>query len=103
MFTSSPPSIRLSVLNRHPSADWQLDVDVKHFEVKNVKVQEMYSDDLSAVVSRGQSEAIFGLMDKNTFAHPDRIIPTQKQYTAKEWTSAKRTVRRHSWQFITFE
>jgi alpha-N-arabinofuranosidase len=49
--SSSRPSIRLSVLNRHPTADWTLDVEVKGLEVGTVSVQEMYSDDLGATVS----------------------------------------------------
>lgn len=44
-------SIRLSVLNRHPSADFKVDLKFDEFEVESVEVHEMYSADLSAAVS----------------------------------------------------
>lgn len=43
-------SIRLSILNRHPEADWQGDVEFTGFEIESVQVHELYSDDLTAVV-----------------------------------------------------
>ena len=45
-------SIRLSVLNRHPTADWTMNLKFDGYKVKGVEVHEMYSDDLKAVVSR---------------------------------------------------
>lgn len=44
-------SIRLSILNRHPSADFPLDLKFDDFDVDSVEVHEMYSADLSAAVS----------------------------------------------------
>jgi hypothetical protein len=37
-------------VNRHPTADWTLDLRVDDVEVANVEVHEMWSDDLSAKV-----------------------------------------------------
>jgi alpha-N-arabinofuranosidase len=51
MITADKKSIRLSILNRHPSADFNVDLRFDGFEVSSVEVHEMYSDDLSAVVS----------------------------------------------------
>jgi len=58
-------SIRLSILNRHPTADWKARIAIPDFgkstfddrrradraEVSSAEVHEMYSDDLDAVVS----------------------------------------------------
>lgn len=44
-------SIRLSILNRHPEADWEGDLAFTGFDVEKVEVHELYSDDLTAVVS----------------------------------------------------
>lgn len=44
-------SIRISILNRHPTADWKFELRVDDLEVKSVEVYEMHSDDLSAKVS----------------------------------------------------
>lgn len=46
----SGSSIRISIINRHPSADWTADFRLQGFEAKNVKVQELYSDDMDAAV-----------------------------------------------------
>lgn len=50
MITPDQKSVRLSVLNRHPSADWSLDLRFDGYEVASVEVHEMYSDDLGASV-----------------------------------------------------
>lgn len=44
-------SIRLSILNRHPEAAWEGDLTFTGFDVEKVEVHELYSDDLTAVVS----------------------------------------------------
>jgi hypothetical protein len=51
MITADKTSIRLSILNRHPTADFDVDLRFDGFEVSSVEVHEMYSDDLAAVVS----------------------------------------------------
>lgn len=51
MITPDQASVRLSVLNRHPSADWSLDLRFDGYDVTSVEVHEMYSDDLGASVS----------------------------------------------------
>jgi alpha-N-arabinofuranosidase len=43
-------SLRISVLNRHPSADWTAHFKFDGFTVDSAEVHEMYSDDLSAQV-----------------------------------------------------
>lgn len=48
---SGKTSIRLSVLNRHPSSDFPLNLKFDDFELESVEVHEMYSADLSAAVS----------------------------------------------------
>jgi hypothetical protein len=45
-------SIRISILNRHPAADWQFDMRLDDFQLQKSEVHEMYSTDLSATVSR---------------------------------------------------
>lgn len=44
-------SIRLSILNRHPEQAWEGDLTFTDFQVEKVEVYELYSDDLTAVVS----------------------------------------------------
>jgi hypothetical protein len=44
-------SIRLSILNRHPDQAWQGDLTFMGFQVDKVEAHELYSDDLTAVVS----------------------------------------------------
>lgn len=44
-------AIRLSVLNRHPKADWTATCNTANFEITKVEVHVMYSDDLHALVS----------------------------------------------------
>lgn len=43
-------SLRISVLNRHPSTDWTAQFKFDGFTVESAEVHEMYSDDLSAQV-----------------------------------------------------
>lgn len=50
-------SLRISVLNRHPSVDWTASFKFDGFEVESAEVHEMYSDDISAQVSCGWSVA----------------------------------------------
>jgi alpha-N-arabinofuranosidase len=63
MAHSSPDSkklsIRLSILNRHPTADWTLDLRVHDMKVEGVEVHEMWSDDLSAKVSLAVLEYVW--------------------------------------------
>jgi len=49
--TDGKTSIRLSVLNRHPSVDWTTKLRFDGFELTSAEVHEMYSDDLGAQVS----------------------------------------------------
>lgn len=44
-------SIRVSVLNRHPSADWTGEVSLPGFKVQKAQVHSLYSEDLEAIVS----------------------------------------------------
>lgn len=81
-------SIRLSILNRHPSADWTAPITFSGCEISKATVTEVYSDDLDAA---------------NTFEKPDVVTPTKKTYSADEWVGREHTVRKHSWQFIVFE
>jgi alpha-N-arabinofuranosidase len=59
MITADKNSIRLSILNRHPTVDYDLDLRFDGFEVSSIEVHEMYSDDLSAVVSLDTVERLF--------------------------------------------
>ncbi|OCF32811.1 alpha-N-arabinofuranosidase [Kwoniella heveanensis BCC8398] len=89
--TDSGASIRFSILNRHPEVDWTTEIDFYGFDVKNVEIHEIYSDDLLAV---------------NTFEKPETVIPTVTKLSAKEWAEKSKnglTVREHSWVFIIFD
>jgi alpha-N-arabinofuranosidase len=57
-------SIRLSVLNRHPTADWEMDLRFDGYKVKGAELHEMYSDDLSASVSRSSSRLPINFMTR---------------------------------------
>lgn len=82
-------SIRVSVMNRHPTLDWDAsDIEFNGIKVDKVIVHEMYSDDLSAA---------------NSWEEPEAVVPTITEYSAKEWADRKHTVRKHSWQFIVVE
>jgi alpha-N-arabinofuranosidase len=81
-------SIRVSVLNRHPTLDWPAaDLAFHGLGISSVTVHEMYSDDLAAA---------------NTWNHPDRLVPSVTHFTAAGWRAhhARHVVRKHSWQFI---
>ncbi|KAK4687585.1 alpha-L-arabinofuranosidase, partial [Tremellales sp. Uapishka_1] len=83
-------SIRLSILNRHPSAKWNAEVGFSGFDITEVEVHELYSDDLLAV---------------NTFASPDVVLPSVTKFSAKEWEDKGAqgwTIRKHSWTFFIF-
>ncbi|PWN54403.1 glycoside hydrolase [Violaceomyces palustris] len=85
----STSSIRLSILNRHPSADWNGLIRFDGFEIESVEIHTMYSDDLTA---------------KNTFEHPKAVVPTVTKMDGKEWASTEKfPVRKHSWSFFIFE
>lgn len=79
-------SIRISILNRHPSLDWTFAPSFAGFTPTSVTVTEVYCDDLSAV---------------NTFDEPDRVTPETKTFSAKNWTEC--VVRKHSWAFVVVE
>lgn len=81
-------SIRISILNRHPSLDWTFAPSFAGFTPSAVTVTEVYSDDLAAV---------------NTFDKPDTVVPVTTKYTAKEWQEREHVVRKHSWQFVVVE
>lgn len=79
-------SVRMSVMNRHPSLDWDAtDLIVGGVQVDKVTVHEMYSDDLTAA---------------NSWDEPTKLKPVVTEYSAAEWAQRSHTVRKHSWQFI---
>ena len=61
--TENGDSVRISILNRHPTVDWTAGLDLRSFgermsrmtliaaEVDNVEIHEMYHDNLDAFVS----------------------------------------------------
>ncbi len=49
--TDTGSSIRISVINRHPEADWTMSLTFAGFKVLSAKAIEMYSDDMAAAVS----------------------------------------------------
>ncbi|KAK8850310.1 hypothetical protein IAR55_004227 [Kwoniella newhampshirensis] len=86
-------SIRLSVLNRHPEADWKAVVKIHGFKLKHVEIHEIYSDDLAAV---------------NTWDKPDTITPKVTKLNDTEWADSIEdqdnwTVKKHSWSFLIFD
>jgi len=81
-------SMRISILNRHPSADWSAKLVFADYEPRSVAVYELYSDDLAAV---------------NTFEKPDTIVPEKKTYDADAWAKEGLIVKKHSWMFLMFD
>ncbi|TYJ51988.1 hypothetical protein B9479_007413 [Cryptococcus floricola] len=79
-------SIRLSVLNRHPEADWSSKVAFTGFDIEKVEIHEIYSDDLAAI---------------NSFDDPNSILPSIVQMSGKDW-DGNVVVRKHSWSFFIF-
>jgi hypothetical protein len=57
------------VLNRHPTLDWKADCAFAGFNIDKAEVHEMYSDDLSAVVSADST--------LTPLSHPVRISTEQ--------------------------
>nr|XP_019049579.1 alpha-N-arabinofuranosidase [Kwoniella bestiolae CBS 10118]OCF28509.1 alpha-N-arabinofuranosidase [Kwoniella bestiolae CBS 10118] len=89
--TSDGLSIRLSILNRHPTADWEAKIAFTGLNLKKVSVHEIYCDDLAAI---------------NTFEKPDTVVPVVSQYCGNEWDAKYTegfTVRQHSWVFLIFD
>ena len=99
-------SIRLSILNRHPEATWEGDLTFTGFDVEKVEVHELYSDDLTAVVSSSCARR-FGAdgVLQNSFENPENVVPKVTQFDASAWSKkeGKHTVQKHSWQFLIFE
>ncbi|WRT64407.1 uncharacterized protein IL334_001339 [Kwoniella shivajii] len=84
-------SVRLSVLNRHPTADWDAKISFSGFKIKDVYVHEIYSDDLEVA---------------NTFENPLVVVPAVSRFSNEEWSERSEhgwTVRRHSWVFLMFD
>ncbi|OCF54383.1 alpha-N-arabinofuranosidase [Kwoniella mangroviensis CBS 10435] len=89
--TSNGCSIRLSILNRHPTADWQVKIGFSGFNIEKVQLHEIYNDDLAAV---------------NTFETPNAVVPAVSNLNDKEWQSKHGqnfAVKKHSWVFLIFD
>lgn len=83
---SKTVSIRLSILNRHPTVDWETQVDTSSLtSITSVEKHEIYSDDLAA---------------KNTFESPDVVVPL---VSTSDKLPPSLTVRKHSWVFLIIE
>ncbi|ORX39560.1 glycoside hydrolase superfamily [Kockovaella imperatae] len=80
-------SIRISLLNRHPSAQWDAVLDINSIEINDVEIHEIFTENLDSA---------------NTWMQPELIKPDVTKLSAKEWNEqgAKRTLRNHSWAFI---
>ncbi|WVQ82791.1 hypothetical protein IAT38_004923 [Cryptococcus sp. DSM 104549] len=83
-------SIRVSVLNRHPTLDWDAEFKFAGYNVKSVEVHEVYSDNLEAT---------------NTFDEPENVVPAVSTLDQRAWEKrgSKWTVRKHSWVFFIFD
>lgn len=107
MITPDQKSIRLSILNRHPTADWALDLRLDGFEASSVEVHEMYSDDLAASVSKTSLlflvEVSPALIGQNTFERPETVVPKVKKISKDDLVKGKTIVRKHSWSFLIIE
>lgn len=79
------PSIRISILNRHPTADWevQLDFDDRDVNAQAVEIHELYSDDLLA---------------KNSFDNKDVVKPKVTKASVAE--ASKLVIKKHSFVFL---
>ena len=75
-------SVRISILNRHPEADWQCSLALEGFVVEGVEVHEMYSEDLLA---------------KNTWEDKEKIKPVTRKV---DGTMKELTVKKHSFVFV---
>jgi alpha-N-arabinofuranosidase len=86
----SRASIRLSILNRHPTASWTASILLRDFKASTAEIHRMYSDDLFA---------------SNTFDCPDKVTPTVTKLDAEEWDQIKEafSVQKHSWTFVILE
>ncbi len=85
----SRASIRLSILNRHPEADWTGQITLPNFEIDQVEIHEMYSDDMAAT---------------NTWEKPEAVVPKIEKLERGAWENkSKFTVRKHSWAFFIFD
>ena len=86
---SKHASIRLSVLNRHPTADWNGKIDFEGFEIESVESHIVYNHDLLA---------------KNTFEKPEVVVPKITKHSGKEWAEkGSQPIRKHSFAFFIFE
>jgi alpha-N-arabinofuranosidase len=104
MITADKKSIRLSILNRHPSADFDVDLRFDGFEVSSVEVHEMYSDDLAAVVSLLRVlDRVVIADDQNSFEMPDTVVPNVRKLSKDDLVKGKTTVKKHSWSFFIIE
>ena len=104
--TPNGQSIRLSVLNRHPSADWKCNLKFEGFQVDKVELHEMYSDYMSAFVSWSLSTMEGAkCLWQNSFDHPDELKPSVRTMTGEELEKAlpSMTVRKHSWCFFILD
>lgn len=82
-------SIRVSILNRHPTLDWDAsDLHFNGMKAEKITVHEMYSEDLSAA---------------NSWEQPELLKPTVNEFSGDKWQSEKHVVRKHSWQFIVVD
>jgi alpha-N-arabinofuranosidase len=106
MITADKSSIRLSVLNRHPTVDFDLDLRFDGFEISSVEVHEMYSDDLSASVSSISSDPtilVRALTGQNSFENPDNVAPKVRKLGKDDLVKGKTTVKKHSWSFFIID
>ncbi|PWY97771.1 glycoside hydrolase [Testicularia cyperi] len=82
-------SIRLCVLNRHPTADWCGDIRFDGFQIEQVEEHVVYHDDLLA---------------KNTFEKPNEVVPQVTKLSGQQWTDrANVPVKKHSFAFFVFD
>lgn len=80
-------SIRISILNRHPSLEWTFAPSFAGFTPNKVSVTEVYSDDLAAA---------------NTWDKPEVVVPVTKEGAVDgKWEGC--VVRKASWSFVVIE
>jgi alpha-N-arabinofuranosidase len=88
MITPDSKSIRVSVLNRHPKADWDVDFRFDGFEVSSIEVHEVYSDDMAASVSVPCATGETGLTSRTHLKSPTLSFQRSESWARRIWQRA---------------
>jgi len=127
---SGGSTIRLSIINRHPTATWEADIHFIGFSASPISLPHARRRGTDHMIRSGEGSAhggnvrgrpdrvgmyplIFsgvsrefadGLRRQNWFGTPDVVLPRRRELSSEEMRDSawKHTVREHSWAFFTF-